>query len=180
MRAHESVHGRPLYDSPHKQGHGHSPKVSQTQKNIAESSNPRTRSPICSPSPSHVISPLRTFFDRFSPLGHVYFAKRPSYLSLPSASMPICRSTHSRDAAVRARGKHVETGTWKRQCQHPSPTSRVRGHVFHSMAPHVSTACIYSLSTYPALVLSACSAAAPLAILPARLAYLPGRGCVAA
>ncbi|KAN0129127.1 hypothetical protein V8E53_013123, partial [Lactarius tabidus] len=36
-RAHESVHGR-LHDSPHKQqGHGHSPKVSQAQKNSAES-----------------------------------------------------------------------------------------------------------------------------------------------
>ncbi|KAN0128087.1 hypothetical protein V8E53_014124 [Lactarius tabidus] len=40
--------------------------------------------------------------------------------------MPIYRSTHSRDAAVRARRKHVETGTWKRQCQHPIPTSRLR------------------------------------------------------
>jgi hypothetical protein len=71
--------------------------------------------------------------------------------------------------------------TWRRVHGRGSgPTSRVRGHVFHSMAPHVSTTCIYSLSTCPALVLSACSTAAPLAILLARLAYLTGSGCVAA
>jgi hypothetical protein len=77
-RAHESVHGRLLHDSPHKQqGHGHSPKVSQTQKNSAESSRSRTGSPVRSPSPSRAISPLRTFFDRFSPLGRVYSREEP-------------------------------------------------------------------------------------------------------
>jgi hypothetical protein len=37
-RAHESVHRRLLHDLPYKQGHGHSPKVSQAEKHSAESS----------------------------------------------------------------------------------------------------------------------------------------------
>ncbi|KAI9455783.1 hypothetical protein BJY52DRAFT_1278584 [Lactarius psammicola] len=79
-RAHESVHGRLLHDSPHKQGHGHSRKVSQSQKNSAESRTPshsRSGSPARSHSPSRAISPLRTFLERFSPLGRVYSREEP-------------------------------------------------------------------------------------------------------
>lgn len=80
-RTHESVHGRLLNDSPHKQGHGHSRKVSQSQKNSVESqtqSRSRSGSPARSPSPSRAISsPLRTFLDRFSPLGRVYSREDP-------------------------------------------------------------------------------------------------------
>ncbi|KAH9027954.1 hypothetical protein EDB85DRAFT_2074698 [Lactarius pseudohatsudake] len=73
-RAHDSVHGHRLHDSPQRQGHGHSRKASQSQKNSAESP---TQSRSRSPSPSRAISPLRTFLDRFSPLGRVYSREEP-------------------------------------------------------------------------------------------------------
>ncbi|KAH9007697.1 hypothetical protein EDB83DRAFT_700068 [Lactarius deliciosus] len=73
-RAHDSVHGHRLHDSPQRQGHGHSRKASQSQKNSAESP---TQSRSRSPSPSRAVSPLRTFLDRFSPLGRVYSREEP-------------------------------------------------------------------------------------------------------
>ncbi|KAN0127858.1 hypothetical protein V8E53_014305 [Lactarius tabidus] len=106
IHGHKSIHGRRLHDSPHKHGHSHSPKVSQMQKNSAESSCSRTGSPVRSPSLSRVISPLRTLFDRFSPLSRDYSAKGHSFPSIPSASPPLCRSIHSRDAAGAAVSRH--------------------------------------------------------------------------
>ncbi|KAN0131265.1 hypothetical protein V8E53_010969, partial [Lactarius tabidus] len=75
-----SASPRPTYtgDSPHKQqGYRHSPKVSQTQKNSAKSSHSCTGSSVLSLFPSRAISPLRTFFDRFSRLGRVYSREEP-------------------------------------------------------------------------------------------------------
>ena len=57
--------------------HRHSSKVSQMQKNSAETTRSCTGSPARSPSPSHIISPLHTCFDHFSPLGRVYSCEDP-------------------------------------------------------------------------------------------------------
>ena len=55
----------------------HSPSFSQMKKNDAETSHSRTGSPVRSPSPSHIISSRRTFFDRFSTIGRVYSREEP-------------------------------------------------------------------------------------------------------
>ena len=116
-----------LHDSPHKQqGHGHSLKVSQTQKTSTETSHSRTGSP----SPSYVISPLRTFFDRCSPLGHVYSQKtfythRSLPLPHPSVAQPIRAMLQCTRAGNKRRQRH------SRLCCHLGLISRVRPHVCH-------------------------------------------------
>ena len=100
-RAHERLNGRLHHDLPHEQ-HGHSPKVSQMQKNSAETSRSCTGSPVCSPSHWRVISPLRTFFDRFSPLGRVYSCEEqfiptdPFRFNTPLSFNPFARCCSSR------------------------------------------------------------------------------------
>ena len=84
----------------------HSPSFSQMKKNDAETSHSRTGSPVRSPSPSHIISSRRTFFDHFSTICRVYSREEPFYPSIPSASPPLSHSTHSRDATARAQQTH--------------------------------------------------------------------------
>ena len=50
---------------------------SHTRKNSAESSPSHTGLPARIPPPSCPISPLRTFFERFPPLGRVYSREQP-------------------------------------------------------------------------------------------------------
>ncbi|KAH9167607.1 hypothetical protein EDB89DRAFT_2074727 [Lactarius sanguifluus] len=108
-RAHDSVHGHRLHDSPHGQGHGHSRKASQSQKNSAESP---TQSRSRSPSPSRAVSPLRTFLDRFSPLGRVYSREEPFMPIDPfQFHFSLSLNLFARCFGARARPGDVEEGT---------------------------------------------------------------------
>ena len=75
-------------------------------------------------------------------------ARIPSYLSIPSASTLLYRSTPSRVAYVHVLSKYtkMETETLRLR-RRLGPISRIHAHVCRCLAPHASIACIYSLST---------------------------------
>jgi hypothetical protein len=97
QREHTKSYTRLLHSSPHKQGHSHSPKVSQTQKNSAESSRSRTGSPVRSPSPSRAI-PAYAHSSTVSPHSVVSVPRRALHthrslpLSHPSAGCQPIRA----------------------------------------------------------------------------------------
>ena len=105
-RTHESVHQHLLHDSPHKQqGHGHSPKVSQTQKTSTKITVVHAQAPfVCHHPCAHTL----TFLTARSCLFPTKSLLDPS---ISSASQPLCRSARSHDAAVHTRRKHTEMET---------------------------------------------------------------------
>jgi hypothetical protein len=90
---------------------------------------------------------LCTFFDHFPHSVVSIPTKSPSHPSIPSDSTPHSRTTHLHSAAVRVCSNTNMKGTWKRRCRLPGPISLVRAHACRSLAPHASTARIYSLLT---------------------------------
>ena len=140
------MHKRLLHDSPHKQqGHGHSLKVSQTQKTSTETTHSRTGSP----SPSYVISPPPTFFDRCSPLGHVYPHEEP-FMSIDPFRFhtPLSLSPFARCRSTRAQETHGDGDIEDYTVVSVRYLVYVRMYATITVAPHASIVRIYSHSKY--------------------------------
>ena len=136
------MHKHLLHDSHHKQqGHGHSLKDSQTQKTSTETSHSRTGSP----SPSYVVSPLRTFFDRCSPLPH----KEP-FMSIDPFRFytPLSLSPFARCCSTHAQESHGDGDIEDYTVVSVRYLVYVRMYATITVAPHASTVRIYSHSKY--------------------------------